>query len=55
MNEMELIGDALETLNDANLEDIYISLITNMKEDFIIKLKTLCLWYDSGKYMSKER
>ena len=51
MDEMQAIEDALKVLDEAELADVYVSIVSNMDTAFIIKLKTLCLWYDGRKYI----
>jgi hypothetical protein len=54
----EMITDALDVINTANLNDVYLTLIQNYSQsaadNLIIDLETIVKWYDRGKYMTKE-
>jgi hypothetical protein len=60
MEEMTLekIEEALDVINTANLDDVYLTLIQNYSQsaadNLIIDLETIVKWYDRGKYMTKE-
>ena len=54
---MEMIEDALNVINTANLDDTYLALIQNYSvsaaDNLIRDFETLVKWYDNGKYMTK--
>lgn len=54
----EMITDALDVINTANLNDVYLTLIQNYSQsaadNLIIDLETIVKWYDRGKYMTKD-
>lgn len=60
MEEMTLekIEEALDVINTANLDDVYLTLIQNYSQsaadNLIIDLETIVKWYDRGKYMTKD-
>jgi hypothetical protein len=54
----EMITDALDVINTANLDDVYLTLIQNYSQsaadNLIIDLETIVKWYDRGKYITTE-
>lgn len=55
---LEKIEEALDVINKANLDDVYLTLIQNYSlsaaDNLIMDFETLVRWYDRGKYMTRD-
>jgi hypothetical protein len=56
MNDFDYVDEAWEAIDNASATDAYLSMITSISDldDFLVKLKTLILWAENKKYMTKD-